>query len=83
MMIASGRTDRFKEWMRLSREEGLTDKVHILAGITPLKSEGMARYMANRVAGMDVPIPFNPNLEKLAIPDVEKIKRAVRRVLNV
>jgi len=47
--------NRFKEWMRLAREEGLTDKVHILAGITPLKSEGMARYMSKRVAGMDVP----------------------------
>jgi len=47
--------DRFKEWMRLAREEGLTEKVHILAGITPMKSEGMARYMANKVAGMDVP----------------------------
>jgi methylenetetrahydrofolate reductase (NADPH) len=46
---------RFKEWMRLAREEGLTERVHILAGVTPLKSEGMARYMANRVAGMDVP----------------------------
>jgi len=47
--------NRFKEWMRLAREEGLTDMVHILAGITPLKSEGMARYMSKRVAGMDVP----------------------------
>ncbi|MEE8400160.1 MAG: methylenetetrahydrofolate reductase [Desulfobacterales bacterium] len=47
--------DRFKEWMRLAREEGLTDKVHILPGITPIRSAGMARYMANRVAGMDVP----------------------------
>ncbi len=47
--------DRFKEWMRLAREEGLTEKVHILAGITPLKSAGMARYMDRRVAGMDVP----------------------------
>ena len=47
--------DRFKEWMRLAREEGLTEKVHILAGITPLKSAGMARYMDNRVAGMEVP----------------------------
>jgi methylenetetrahydrofolate reductase (NADPH) len=49
--------DRFREWMRLSREEGLTEKVHILAGITPLKSEGMAKYMAKKVAGMDVPEP--------------------------
>jgi len=47
--------ERFKSWMNMAREEGLTEKVHILAGVTPMKSEGMAKYMANRVAGMDVP----------------------------
>jgi methylenetetrahydrofolate reductase (NADPH) len=47
--------ERFKVWMKMAREEGLTEKVHILAGVTPLKSEGMARYMAGRVAGMDIP----------------------------
>ena len=46
---------KFKEWMRLAREEGLTEKVYILAGVTPLKSAGMGRYMNNKVAGMDVP----------------------------
>ncbi|MFC1825930.1 methylenetetrahydrofolate reductase [Thermodesulfobacteriota bacterium] len=47
--------ERFKQWMKLAREEGLTEKVHILPGVTPLKSAGMARYMAKKVAGMDVP----------------------------
>ncbi|MBF0226025.1 MAG: methylenetetrahydrofolate reductase [Desulfobacterales bacterium] len=47
--------DRFKKWIRLADDEGLTDKVHILAGVTPLKSAGMAKYMKNKVAGMDVP----------------------------
>ena len=47
--------ERFKAWMNMAREEGLTEKVHILAGVTPMKSEGIAKYMANRVAGMDVP----------------------------
>jgi len=47
--------DKFSRWMKLAREEGLTQKVHILAGITPLKSAGMARYMKNKVAGMDIP----------------------------
>jgi methylenetetrahydrofolate reductase (NADPH) len=46
---------RFKEWIRLAREEGLTEKAYILAGVTPLKSEAMAKYMNKRVAGMDVP----------------------------
>ena len=47
--------DRFKQWMKMAVDEGLTEKVHILAGVTPMKSAGMARYMAKRVAGMDVP----------------------------
>jgi methylenetetrahydrofolate reductase (NADPH) len=47
--------DRFREWMKLAREEGLTEKVHILGGVTPLKSAGMARFMRNKVAGMDIP----------------------------
>lgn len=46
---------RFKEWVKLAQEEGLTDKVHILAGVTPLKSARMAKYMATNVAGMDIP----------------------------
>lgn len=47
--------DRFKEWIRLANEEGLTENVFILGGVTPLRSAGMARYMNNKVAGMDVP----------------------------
>lgn len=47
--------DRFEEWMKMAREEGLTEKVHILGGVTPLKSVGMAKFMNNKVAGMDVP----------------------------
>jgi methylenetetrahydrofolate reductase (NADPH) len=34
---------------------GITEKVHILAGVTPMKSLGMARYMQKSVPGMDVP----------------------------
>jgi len=47
--------DRFKKWMALATERGLTEKTHILGSVTPLKSAGMAKYMKNNVAGMDVP----------------------------
>lgn len=47
--------NRFEEWMKMARDKGLTDSVFILGGVTPLKSPGMAKYMKNRVAGMDVP----------------------------
>jgi len=43
------------EWVKLANDMGLTEKVHILAGVTPMKSVGMARYMKSKVPGMDVP----------------------------
>jgi methylenetetrahydrofolate reductase (NADPH) len=47
--------EKFGEWMRGVRDRGLHEQVHILAGITPIRSLPMARYMATKVAGMDVP----------------------------
>lgn len=46
---------RFREWLKMVRGEGLTERVHILGGVTPLRSVGMASYMAKNVAGMDIP----------------------------
>jgi len=47
--------DRFERWMGMAGDRGLTDKVYILGGVTPLKSPGMAKYMKNKVSGMDIP----------------------------
>jgi len=47
--------DKFELWMKQARDLGLHEKVYILAGVTPFKSAGMAKYMKNRVPGMDVP----------------------------
>jgi methylenetetrahydrofolate reductase (NADPH) len=47
--------EKFRKWMEMVRDVGLHERVHILAGITPLKSDGMARYMRDHVAGIDVP----------------------------
>ncbi len=47
--------DKFELWMKQIRDQGLHEKVAILAGVTPFKSAGMAKYMKNRVPGMDVP----------------------------
>ncbi len=46
---------RFEEWMKQVVDMGLHEKVYILAGVTPMKSVGMARYMQKMVPGMDVP----------------------------
>jgi methylenetetrahydrofolate reductase (NADPH) len=47
--------DKFKTYLDLAKKEGLHEKVKILAGVTPLKSAGMAKFMKKMVAGMDIP----------------------------
>ena len=47
--------ERMREWVKQSVDMGLTEKTYILAGVTPMKSVGMAKYMKNKVPGMDVP----------------------------
>ena len=47
--------DRFREFMKRAVDMGLHEKCYILAGVTPMKSVGMAKYMGKAVPGMDVP----------------------------
>ncbi|MBU2622820.1 MAG: methylenetetrahydrofolate reductase [Proteobacteria bacterium] len=47
--------EKFRTWVKQANEMGLTEKVYLLAGVTPMKSVGMAKYMKNNVPGMDVP----------------------------
>ncbi len=63
--------DKFEKWMEGVRKRGLHKNVKILAGVTPFKSAGMAKYMKNRVPGMDVPEEM---IERLK--GVEKEKQA-------
>lgn len=47
--------DRFREYMDEVCSRGLDKKVHILAGVTPLKSLKMTERMKFHVPGVDVP----------------------------
>jgi methylenetetrahydrofolate reductase (NADPH) len=47
--------EKFRAWMKGVVDRGLHEKVKILAGVTPMKSVGMAQYMKRSVPGMDVP----------------------------
>jgi methylenetetrahydrofolate reductase (NADPH) len=78
--------DKFEEWMKGVRERGLHKKVHILAGLTPMKSVGMAKYMQKRVPGMDVPEEVIKRLQgaekgkvaqegiKMCVESIERLK---------
>ena len=47
--------EAFATYMEKVRELGLHEKTYILAGVGPLKSPGMAKYMKNNVPGILVP----------------------------
>ncbi len=64
--------DKFAEWMKGVRDRGLHKRVKILAGVAPIKSMGAARYMKNRVPGMDVPDSI---IERLQGVQKEQVSR--------
>lgn len=70
----------FREWMRQANDMGLTEKVHILAGVTPLKSGGMARYMAKNVSGIIIPEEIIERMVKAPKPAEEGIKICVEQI---
>lgn len=68
---------KFREFMKMAGDLGLLDKVYILAGVSPIKSLGAARYMATQVPGMDVPEEYIKRMEGAVagIPKEEKARR--------
>lgn len=57
--------ERFETWMKLVRDRGLHEKAYILGGVTPLKSAKMAKYMRDKVSGMDIPDQIIERMEKV------------------
>ena len=65
---------KFAKWMEAVRDRGLDKQVHILAGVTPIKSVGMARYMRDYVAGVSVPDEIITRLEDATDVKEEGVK---------
>jgi len=57
--------DKFQTWMDEVRSRGLDKKVHILAGITPLKSLKMTERMKFHVPGVDIPDNIYERMKKV------------------
>jgi methylenetetrahydrofolate reductase (NADPH) len=72
--------ERFREWMKMIRDLGVHEKVHIMAGVTPLKSAGMARYMAKNVAGITIPDALIDRMAKAAKGSEEGIRICVEQI---
>ncbi len=67
---------RFREWIKQANDMGLTEKVYILAGITPMKSLGMAKYMKSKVPGIDVPDEIIDRLK--GVPKKDQAKEGIK-----
>ena len=77
--------DRFTEWMKEVTNRGLDKRVHILAGITPIKSQRMLDRMRFHVPGVDIPDDIAQQLEstqdiqtksiEITIDLIQKIKK--------
>jgi len=65
---------RFAKWMEMLTEKGLDKQVHILAGVIPIRSAGMARYMRDYVPGVTVPDEIVTRMEKSENPKEEGVR---------
>jgi 5,10-methylenetetrahydrofolate reductase len=66
--------EAFKSFMAKVRELGLHEKVFILAGVGPLKSPTMARYMKDNVPGLRIPDQLIGRMEAAGTPWASKSK---------
>jgi len=71
---------RFARWMETVRERGLDKQTHILAGVVPIKSVGMARYMKDYVSGVYVPDEVVTRLEGAKNVKEEGIKTCLETI---
>jgi methylenetetrahydrofolate reductase (NADPH) len=75
--------DRFREWMSYVRDEGLDERVHIIAGVGPLKSARMAEFMKFKIAGMEVPDAVIERMRTAEKPRREGVKICVEIIEQV
>lgn len=65
---------KFARFMEMVRDQGLHEKVYILAGVIPMKSAGMARYMRDYVSGLSVPDELVTRMENATDAKEEGVK---------
>jgi len=73
--------EKFREYMKRVEDLGLLDKVYILAGVGPIKSVGMARYMQTKVAGLDVPESVIDRLK--GVPKEKRREEGIRLCADI
>lgn len=75
--------EKFSRWIDDVRSQGLDKKVHILAGVTPLKSVKMAERMKFHVPGTDVPNPVYERIRTASDPTKEGYQIALETIREI
>jgi methylenetetrahydrofolate reductase (NADPH) len=65
---------KFAKWMEMVTDKGLDKKTYILAGVIPIRSVGMARYMRDYVSGVSVPDEIVTRMEESKSAKEEGVK---------
>jgi 5,10-methylenetetrahydrofolate reductase len=71
--------DRFGQWVALAREQGLTERLNILAGVFVLDSAKRAEFLKESVPGIVMPDATIQRLTDAADPRAEGIRLAVEQ----
>jgi methylenetetrahydrofolate reductase (NADPH) len=69
---------KFAEYVKRAGDLGLLDEVYLMAGVGPLKTSGVARYMATHIPGMDIPQEVVARIAG-AVKGIPREDRAARR----
>lgn len=66
--------ERFRRFMRMVVARGLHERVHVIAGVIPLRSHKAALFMKGNVPGMSVPDAVLDRLRRSSDPKEEGIR---------
>ena len=72
--------EKFRDFMKQAVDMGLHEKCYILAGVTPMKSAGMANFMSRFVPGMDIPDDLIKRLR--GVPKKEQAEEGIKFALE-
>ncbi len=75
--------ERFERFMEMVRERGLDQRVHILAGVTPLKGWRAAKYLQTGVSGMIVPDSMVERLKSAEDPKKEGVNICIEQIKHI
>lgn len=75
--------EKFRDYMARVRDMGLLEKIYFLAGVIPVKSVGMIRYMKESVAGLDIPDELVRRMENAEKAREEGVRICVELIQQI